>query len=219
MTVLVFNGWAAGPETWALTTFPRDWTFSYLESLDGLPEKVADELGGPFVLVGFSMGGTFALRLFLGNPGRVRGLVLVSTTPRMLEDRATGWKGMSARRFEAFRLGAGLVYAGDPSPIYGPGNLDRGLDALRAADLRPELERYARSRRDAHGASPLPVSILHSERDGIVRPQNAAYLKSVFPQAEVTMVPGAEHVLPVTAPERVDQAVARCLGRTQGADR
>ena len=63
MKVLVFNGWAAGPEAWALTTFHRDWTFSYIEQMDGLPEEVADSLEGPFLLVGFSMGGLRAAAL------------------------------------------------------------------------------------------------------------------------------------------------------------
>jgi len=207
MKVLVFNGWAAGPETWALTTFPRDWTFNYLEQMEELPLRVADEIEGPLILVGFSMGGVFAQKLFLRDPARVKGLVLISSTPRMLEDQTTGWKGMSERRLEAFRYGTKLVYKGDPSPVYDPEMMDRGLDCLHDTDLRPALESYAAS----HPSPLLPVSILHSERDGIVRPQNAAYFKSIFQQAEVTMVPGAEHVLPIAAPTLVDRAVFRCL--------
>ena len=210
MRVLVFNGWAAGPETWALTTFRRDWTFSYIEQMDGLPEQVADTLDGPLLLVGFSMGGMFAQKLFLRDPERVCGLVLVSSTPRMLEDRNAGWNGMSERRLEAFRFGTKLIFRSDPSPVYDPAAMDRGLECLRHTDLRSELERYVAS--DAcRSRPPLPVFVVHSERDGIVRPQNAAYFKSVFPQAEVTMVPGAEHDLPITAPELVDHAVSRCL--------
>ena len=53
--------------------------------------------------------------------------------------------------------------------------------------------------------------VFQSERDGIVRPSNAAYLKSVFPGATVEMVPGCEHALPVSVPERIDAAVAKVL--------
>ena len=60
MRCLVFNGWAAGPETWALCTFPHDWVFDYVEQLDGLPEQVMEE-SDEVVLVGFSMGGSTAL--------------------------------------------------------------------------------------------------------------------------------------------------------------
>ena len=94
MKVLVFNGWAAGPETWALCTFPHDWVFDYVEQLDGLPEKVMEE-SDEVVLVGFSMGGSTALGMWLEYPEKVKGLVLVSATPRMMEDE--NWKGMSER--------------------------------------------------------------------------------------------------------------------------
>lgn len=207
MKVLVFNGWAAGPETWALCTFPHDWVFNYLEQLDGLPERVladADEA----LLVGFSMGGNAALRLLLRQPEKVCGLVLISTSPFLMEDRAAGWKGLSERRLAALRLGTQLVFGNDPSPLYADANLERGLDYLQTSDLREPLRALPQSPAWPH-VSRLPVAVFQSERDGIVRPANADFLKSVFPQAAVTWVPGREHVLPVTIPGRIDAAVRR----------
>lgn len=201
--VLVFNGWAAGAEAWLLTSFRRDWTFSYLEQLDGLPARVIPEFDR-VVLVGFSMGGTMALEAALGFPERIAGLVLVSATPRMMEAKAEGWQGMSLRRREALRLGTRLAFGNDPSPVYDPANLDLGLEYLLRTDLRAPL--VARSPwRD------FPVAIFQSERDGIVRPANADFLLRVFPDASLTRVRGAEHVLPVTIPEEIDAAVERIL--------
>lgn len=57
----------------------------------------------------------------------------------------------------------------------------------------------------------MPVRIFQSERDGIVRPNNAEFLMRVFPQAKVTMVSGNEHVLPVEVPELIDEAVEEIL--------
>ena len=211
MKVLVFNGWAAGPETWALCTFPHDWVFNYLEQLDGLPERVladADEA----LLVGFSMGGNAALRLLLRQPEKVCGLVLVSTSPFLMEDKAVGWKGLSERRLAALRLGTQLVFGNDPSPLYADANLERGLDYLQTSDLREPLRALPQSPAWPH-VSRLPVSVFQSERDGIVRPANADFLQSVFPQASVTWVPGHEHVLPVTIPDRIDAAVQASLRR------
>ena len=205
MKVLVFNGWAAGPEAWALTTFPHDWLFDYLEQLDGLPERVLDD-SDEVLLVGFSMGGSTALRMLLRAPEKVRGLVLVSATPRMMEDCDALWRGMSPRRLEALRLGTRMQFADDPSPMYREANLERGLDYLRKTDLRAALTDLA-----ARGGRRFPVAVFQSERDGIVRPQNAEFLKKVFPHAEVFMIPGAEHVLPVTIPERIDAAVSAIL--------
>ena len=205
MKVLVFNGWAAGPETWALCEFPHDWVFNYVEQLDGLPEKVMEE-SDKVVLVGFSMGGSTALRMFLRYSEKVRGLVLVSATPRMMEDE--NWKGMSERRLAALRLGTQMMFKDDPSPMYDELNMERGLDYLRTVDLRAELRSHASY--SSH-MSQIPVHIFQSERDGIVRSSNAAFLKQVFPRAKVTMVPGNEHVLPVTVPELIDAAVEDVL--------
>lgn len=202
MKVLVFNGWAAGPEAWFLTTFPRDWTFSYIEELDGLPEKVMEE-SDEVVLVGFSMGGAMALGMYLKYPEKVKGMVLVSATPCMLEKKDEGWAGMSERRFRAFAMGTELIFGDDPNPWYEPKQLERGLEYLLRTDHRKALE--------ALPCREIPVRIFHSKNDGVVRPQNAAYLKSLFPRAKVTMVEGTEHALPVTVPELIDEAVEEVL--------
>lgn len=208
MKLLVFNGWAAGPEAWELCSFPHDWVFDYIEQLDGLPEKVMDETDEA-ILVGFSMGGSSALRMTLKYPEKIRGLVLVSATPCMMEVKASGWRGMSERRLQALKLGTQLVFRNDPSPIYREDNLDRGLDYLVKTDLRAALQAY----RFSHPSQPFPVAIFQSERDGVVRPNNADFLKAIFPEARVTWVPGAEHVLPITVPELIDAAVREILDR------
>lgn len=202
MRVIVFNGWAAGPEAWELTSFRRDWTFSYIEQLDGVPERVLEDFD-EFILVGFSMGGSSALRMLIKYPEKVKGLVLVSATPCMMERKDEGWRGMSERRFEAFSFGVDLMFGDDPSPVYDRAQLARGLDYLIRTDLRKELE--------AMPKTTFPVRIFHSIADGIVRPNNAAYLKTIFPQAEVEMIAGSEHTLPVTIPEKIDAAVSAIL--------
>lgn len=212
MRILVFNGWAAGPETWALCAFPHDWVFDYVEQLDGLPEKVMEE-SDKVLLVGFSMGGSTALRMFLKYPEKVKGLVLISTTPRMVEEkkvRGEGeevvWKGMSERRLAALRLGTQMMFRDDPSPMYDETNMERGLDYLKTTDLRLQLLSISESGESVKRRN-FPVFIFQSEKDGIVRPSNAKFLKEVFPQAKVTMVPGNEHVLPIRVPELIDEAV------------
>ena len=210
MKVLVFNGWAAGSETWALCAFPHDWIFDYVEQLDGLPEKVMEE-SDEVVLVGFSMGGSTALRMWLKYPEKVKGMVLVSATPRMMEDE--DWKGMSERRLAALRLGTKMMFRDDPSPMYDEKNMERGLDYLKSTDLRLRLLPISESGESMKRRN-LPVWIFQSERDGIVRPNNAECLKKVFPQAKVTLVPGNEHVLPITLPELIDEAVGAVLSAT-----
>ena len=212
---VVLNGWAASPRAWELCTFHRDALFSYLDQLDGLPERFIDEEcarrpDARFVLVGWSMGGSYALRLACRFPERLAALVLVAATPRMMEDRSDGWRGMSPRRLDALYRGLQLTHGEgffgltpdrpNPYQMDSDENLLRGLRYLLDTDLRAELEAVAPTIR-------CPVAIFHSEHDGIVRPENAAYLKRIFPQASVTLVPRTEHALPVSIPKLIDDAV------------
>ncbi len=213
LPVFVLNGWAASPHAWDLCRFMRMRLFGYVEQLDGEPERAMESVER-CVLVGWSMGGSSALRLAARWPEKIAGLVLVAATPRMMEDKATGWKGMSPRRLEALRYGLVMtrgegffgVPEGKPNPYQTdePANLERGLDYLMKTDVRADIER-------AFGDRPPPVYIFHSEHDGIVRAANAAYLQKVFPQASVTIVPGTEHALPIFIPELIDEAVDSCI--------
>ena len=218
--VFVLNGWAASPHAWDLCGFMRPRgsaalprLFSYVEQLDGEPEKAIENVER-CILVGWSMGGSSALRLAVRFPEKVAGLVLIAATPRMMEDKETGWRGMSPRRLEALRYGlvmtrgAGFfgVPEGKPNPYLAdePANLERGLKYLLETDVRKELATN-------HQQLTTPIHIFQSEHDGIVRPENAAWLKTIFPQASVTMVPGTEHALPIFIPEKIDEAVDTCI--------
>ena len=209
--VFVLNGWAASEEAWSLCKFRRERVFSYVEQLDGEPEKViADE--DDVVLVGWSMGGSSAMRLALKWPDKIRGLVLVAATPRMMEDRPAGWRGMSERRLAALKKGllmtGGGGFFGPPAGLPNPyivddeANLDRGLGYLVATDLRSSLLECEALRTKGER-----VRIFQSEHDGIVRPENATFLEEVFRGAKLRMIPGAEHALPIFIPEMIDSAV------------
>ena len=168
------------------------------------------------ILVGWSMGGSTALRLAVAAPAKIRGLVLIAATARMMQ--APGWAGMSERRLAALELGLKMTHGegfselpeGAPNPymLDEDGNLARGLDYLRETDVRQELIGLC-----ASGRLKCPVFIFQSERDGIVRHENAEFLREVFPNAVVEIVPGCEHALPVVIPSRIDSAVQI----TQGA--
>ncbi len=234
--ILILNGWASSPRAWDLCSFrtrPNVRIFSYVDQLDGLPEQLLDrpiednrryqkpgtknqEPRTKFLLVGWSMGGSSALRLACRYPDRIAGLVLLAATPRMMQEPETGWIGMNERRLEALRKGLEItrgegffgVPEGKPNPylVDAPENLARGLKYLLENDTRADLLH-------AFGAAApkFPVHIFLSERDGIVRAENAAYLKTIFPHARLTMVPGAEHALPIEIPKEIDDAVDACL--------
>lgn len=211
MKTFVLNGWAASEHAWDLCRFGRDRIFSYVEEMDG-KAHAAMRAADAAVVVGWSMGGSFALRLAMEFPDKLRGLVLVAATPRMME--APNWRGMSPRRLAALEAGLKMTHGegffgvreGKPNPYMmdSDENLARGLDYLKATDLRVGLIDLM-----ASGRLRCPVAIFQSERDGIVRAENAKFLSTVFPDASVEMVPGAEHALPIEIPEKIDAAVAR----------
>ena len=212
--VMVLNGWAASTHAWELCGFmkkePAPLLYSYVDQLDSKPES-AFETGGRFVLVGWSMGGSSALRLACRYPGQIAGLVLVAATPRMMEERETLWQGMTPRRLDALRKGLELtqgqgffgVPEDRPNPYMmdAPENLERGLKYLVETDVRKDVEHAF------GGGCAFPVHIFQSERDGIVRKSNAEWLKRIFPSARLTLVPGAEHALPVSIADLIDEAV------------
>ena len=133
----------------------------------------------------------------------------------MMEVREEGWRGMNERRLDALLRGLEITHGegffgvppGLPNPYMMdvPENLRRGLDYLLATDLRADLAKAFPA-----GAS-FPVHIFQSEHDGIVRHENAPYLKTVFPSASLTFVPGTEHALPIFIPKEIDDAVDACL--------
>ena len=212
-SVLVLNGWAASDAAWSLCGFRRDGVYSYRDHLDGATARAFDAAGSA-ILVGWSMGGSYALRMVLRDPGTVKGLVLVAATPRMMAD--SGWVGMTERRLAALDAGLRLTLCGGgftqlppdkPNPYAADTdeNLARGLYYLRETDLRGELE----ARRGEIAS--IPAFIFQSERDAVVRPHNAEYLASLFAKARLSMIPGAEHALPIFIPELIDDAVEALL--------
>jgi len=191
--------------------FPRNRLFSYVDQLDGKPEEALRAEKDGVVLVGWSMGGSSALRLAIEFPEKIKGLVLIAATARMM--KAPNWAGMSDRRLAALEVGLKMTHGegffgipeGKPNPYMmdEERNLQRGLDYLKETDVRVQLIDLM-----ASGKLRCPVRVFQSERDGIVRPENAKFLAAVFPGAEVTMVPGSEHALPIMIPEEIDAAVA-----------
>ena len=221
--IVTLNGWAASAHAWDLCSFMKEpapdgtppTLFSYVDQLDGKPERMLERVGR-FILVGWSMGGSSAMRLACMYPDRIAGLVLVAATPRMMEEKDSGWRGMSPRRLEALRKGLELtrgqgffgIPEGRPNPymLDEPENLERGLRYLLETDLRADVERIFGS------GCAFPVHIFQSEHDGIVRSGNALWLKNVFPDAKLTMIEGGEHALPIMIPELIDAAVQSVKG-------
>lgn len=171
------------------------------------------------VLLGHSMGGGIGFETALCTPARVRGLVLVATGARL-------------------RVHPSIL-------AHAAATVDEGghLAALSAAALRPDGPPTARTHvlmvealtpgpvaladwqatdafdRLAEAADlDLPVLVMAGEVDHLTPPRYAEYVVEQAPSAELVLLPGAGHWLPIEEATQVADAVAAFVRRLGAPD-
>ncbi|MDG4796348.1 alpha/beta hydrolase [Micromonospora sp. WMMD1082] len=198
---------------------------------------------GPVVLVGHSMGGMTIMEYAHRHPGhfsrRTAGLVFVSTTA---EGHTHTVYGLSPRIARIIRLaetaGAGvLARCGAWRP---PQTLLRALrpsirwmlfgDRCDPTDIRLVTSAVARASLRSIGGfrasigtqhrlatlaalAHLPAAALVGDRDRLTPPPCAESIAAVLPATELTVCPGAGHMLMMERPDEVNAAVAGVLRR------
>ncbi len=157
--------------------------------------------------VGWSLGGMAVLQLALQNPGQVRRLILVSSTPRFVA--GDGWDhAMPARKFAVFRrrfhdkpkttmdqfIQLMVNGTGDASKLQVQsrvlahtrtdltGTIDYGLKILACADLRSALAQVR-----------MPMYLMHGSHDALI-PSSAARWLAAGCNAPLATLQHAGHV-------------------------
>ena len=190
-----------------------------------LARHFADE-GEPLTVLGWSLGGTIALRWALLHPDRVSRLLLVCTTPRFVasDDWPCAVDPAAYARFgDEFRVAYRLtlqrflslqVQGGDEgratlAALRGeffargaprPAVLDAALDVLAAADLRAEVPTIA--------ARTLVVT---GSRDALVPTEAGTWLARAMPAARHVDIDGAAHAPFLSHRRAFDAAVREFL--------
>jgi pimeloyl-ACP methyl ester carboxylesterase/DNA-binding winged helix-turn-helix (wHTH) protein len=198
------------------------------ERMDDL-RTVLDAAGSrQAVLLGFSEGGAMCMLFAAAYPERVRGLVLVGAFPRMAAapDWPVGWSPERAAAARAY------IQQG-----WGGGQTILAL-APRAAS-RPEFRRFA-AETEQEGASPgaaldllemnlrvdvrpllgtvrAPTHVLHRTDDGIIDVRNGRALAAMIPGAQLTELPGDDHVFLFEDNATLVAAVRVLAGRVPSA--
>jgi pimeloyl-ACP methyl ester carboxylesterase len=198
--------------------------------MPGLARQAAhllDALGHPHAdVLGVSFGGAVAQELALGNPHRVRRLVLASTccglggvpgNPLAMSLLATPLRYYSP----AFlRLTAGVLYGPTVTPR--EDLLREQISARRARP--PTVWGYASQLVAGAGWTSwpwlsrigAPTLVIAGDRDPIAPPRSARLLARRIPTAQLELVPGAGHLLLLDQPDHCAAIIADFLGHEQG---
>lgn len=172
---------------------------------------------GPVFVAGHSLGGGVALVLAARGPEVVGGLILLSTCAKLPET--------------ANPLGSLLWYL--PGPIrkllffsmvkkmlFSPGAVARavrlGMEEIRTC--RPETivkdvaAAKAMDLEEVAAGLDVPALILCGSRDKLTPPALSERLRDLMPGSRLHVVEGAGHMLPLEAPEEVNQAILDFVG-------
>jgi pimeloyl-[acyl-carrier protein] methyl ester esterase len=184
--------------------------------LDFMVHELSANFDEPINVCGWSLGGQIALRWAAREPGKVKRLVLVASTPCFAERE--DWPfGMASdvlekfaaeleqnhaatlRRFVALQLRGSenerellvllrerLFSRGEPEMAA----LRAGLNILRDADQRSELRGIKQ-----------PAMVIAGERDRLTPPAASYYMAQVMPSARLVEVAGAAHAPFLSHPE------------------
>lgn len=167
-----------------------------------------DELGtGPVRVVGWSDGGGVGLHLALRRPNLVSKLVVIGTSTDEGAEEST--LAMSADTEENHRLLTSMFYAPyaaltPDGPEHFPVVLEKLTRMWREGPglVLDDLKRIA-----------VPVLVMLGDRDE-VRVEHGAAMAGTLPHAQLAVVPGTSHALPLEKPEVVNRLLLDFLSDT-----
>ncbi|MGI8886896.1 MAG: alpha/beta fold hydrolase [Gaiellaceae bacterium] len=206
MKVMLLHAWPPDESMWArqvsllreagFTPFaPR--LYGRKASIDGWAARLLEELDGPFVAVGASMGGYCALALARRAPERVVGMVLAGSKARADEMQ---------RRVYRNELIARLREKGVP------GDLDTEVDAQELAVAQEAM----RDRLDLSGVVASfggPLLVCVGDSDELVSVDEARDLAASAIRGTLEIFEGAGHLLTLEQPEQFDAVLGEFLAQ------
>jgi 3-oxoadipate enol-lactonase len=184
------------------------------------------------LIAGPSMGGRIALDLTLAHPERVGALLLIAPGYSGMDyDHVPGGRATFERDERLSKAAADAWAAGHLEEamehlrqLWASALTDRALDQFRAMvrDNPEEIFEERSGRYDTSEGEPaagrlkeirVPTRILVGDRDNPAMPHVANFLARGITGARVDLVPGADHLLNLSAPDAFDSAVRELFER------
>jgi 3-oxoadipate enol-lactonase len=198
---------------------PDDWTITQAVNF---VEQIVESTGSPTVhLVGLSVGGIISQAFALAKPERLRSLTLIDTAPTFSE------QGREAMRRRATAVRAGGMKAvlqecldrwfTDTTKTRRPDLIDRVTKTLLALDPQVhgamwDMISAFEVTSELHQIS-VPTLILTGELDPSSPPSSAKLMQQEIVGSELYIVPDFSHMLPLEAPNLVNDYLLRFLAR------
>ncbi|MGA9762832.1 MAG: alpha/beta hydrolase [Gaiellaceae bacterium] len=225
-TVLLLHAFPVGPEMWepqleALSAY--DVQVPCLvgrgDSMDGWAEQLLAENEGDLVLIGASMGGYCALAIAKRTPERLRGLVLVGSHASADPPEGKIWRDESIARVRK----QGVLAQWQTMRDYAIGAEVDPVAAKRLEDAVAGLSREGVVQEltamigrvdtnDVVRALPCPLLMIAGEHDqGVI--DESKKLVELAPDAELVIVPGANHLVSFQRPDVVNPVLLGFLER------
>lgn len=177
-----------------------------------------------YILVGHSMGAKVAQAFATEGPSGLLGLVLVAPSPPLpltLSDEQRA--GIAHAYDDAASIGAALDHVLGGSALSTELRAQVVEDSLRGAPAAMQSWPYRAMAEDiAEQAARIavPVAVLSGELDQVDPPVALrTHLLPFIPQAELDIVPGCGHLLPLEAPGAVAATIRRFVSSLAPADR
>jgi pimeloyl-ACP methyl ester carboxylesterase len=191
------------------------------DSIAGMAQRVLAETGGPVIPVGFSMGGITALMIAALAPERIAGLALLDTNASAdLPERAA----VRPAQQQAAQGGALESIVTDqlmPNYLAAENEGDAGLRALildmalgLGADVFVRQSEALRTRPDQRtivAKIDKPLFLACGREDRLCPPEWHERMAAEAADAELHVIEGAGHMLPLEQPDRLATALKAWL--------
>ncbi|WP_051871423.1 alpha/beta fold hydrolase [Streptomyces sclerotialus] len=219
LPLVVVPGMLCDHGLWSDVAFPEHHRVHHVAltrpDIGGQAEDVLSAVPGPFVLVGLSLGAIVGFEVLRRAPGRVAGFCAMSTNagaPR--PEQYAAWRAMAGLiaegRFEEVveQTLPGMFDVSEP-----PGDLEdryRRMAHRVGPDAAGAQLAAQATRSDAYDTLRTvrcPMTVLYGTRDALCPPDFHRAIAGAVPDARLTAVPGAGHLLPVQRPRPVSAAL------------